>query len=121
MADRVRELTNRNRGRSMRQLVDDLRAYLRGWKNYFRLAQSRWILEKVDKWIRRRVRLAQLRQWRRAPKIYRELRARGATEREARGVAANAGRWWAMSHHIGLEKALPNHKLISAGILQLAV
>ena len=105
----------------MRQLVDDLRAYLQGWKNYFRLAQSRWILEKVDKWIRARVRLAQLHQWRHAPKIYGELRARGATEREARGIAANTGRWWAMSHHIGLSKALPNRKLIAAGVLPLAV
>ena len=120
MKTRVRQITNRNRGRTMRTIVDDLRRYLTGWKLYFRLGQSKQVFVRLDEWIRRRVRMVQLKQWKHGRKIYRELRARGASERQAAAVAAHAGRWWAMSKHIGTNIALPAHALHRAGIPRLA-
>jgi hypothetical protein len=120
MADKVRRITACTNGRSMRQVVERLREYLTGWKNYFRLGQRKTVFEELDQWIRRRVRMLQLRQWKRGRKIYRELRARGAPERQAAGLAAHAGRWWAMSAHHGICIALNNRALHRAGIPRLA-
>ena len=91
---RVRELTRRSGGRSMRDVVDRLRAYLLGWKGYFRLAQSKIVWQTLDEWIRHRLRAIQLKQWKRGTSMFRELRALGASVTVAHRVAANSRRWW---------------------------
>jgi len=91
---RIRELTRRSGGRSMRQVVENLRPYLLGWKAYFGLSQTPKVWRELDEWIRHRLRAIQLKQWRRGPTIYRELRALGANSQTARRVAANSYSWW---------------------------
>ncbi|CAG4926907.1 hypothetical protein R69919_05505 [Paraburkholderia gardini] len=91
---RIRELTGRNGGRSMQDVVERLRPYVQGWKAYFRLAQTPRVWLELDKWLRHRLRAIQLKQWRRGTTIYRELRALGASADVARQVAANSRCWW---------------------------
>jgi RNA-directed DNA polymerase len=107
MKERVRQITRRNAGRSLDAVIAELRGYLVGWKEYFRLADTPRILREIDEWIRHRLRAIQLKQWKRGPTVYRELRARGMSEDAAARVAGNARRWWrnaSMAIHI----ALPN-------------
>jgi len=94
---RVRQLTRRSGGRSMQQVVDRLRAYLLGWKGYFRLAQTPKVWRELDEWLRHRLRAIQLKQWKRGTTMFRELRALGAPIRTARRIAANSRRWWCNS------------------------
>lgn len=91
---RVRELTRRSGGRSMREVVDRVRVYLLGWKAYFRLSQSKTLWRTLDEWIRHRLRAIQPKQWGRGATIFRELRAMGAATWLAQKVAANSRRWW---------------------------
>ncbi len=91
---RVRQLTRRSGGRSLQDVVDRLRAYLLGWKGYFRLAQTPRVWRTLDEWLRHRLRAIQLKQWKRGKIIYRELRAIGASAAVAHRVAANSRRWW---------------------------
>lgn len=94
---RVRQLTRRSGGRSMRQVIDRLRVYLLGWKGYFRLAQTPRIWQSLDEWLRHRLRAIQLKQWKHGPTMYRELRALGAAHWVAQKVAANSRCWWCNS------------------------
>ena len=91
---RIRQLTCRNGGRSMEDVVDRLRPYLLGWKGYFRLAQTPKVWRELDKWLRHRLRAIQLKHWKRGTTMYRELMALGAKPDVARQVAANSRRWW---------------------------
>ena len=91
---RVRQLTRRSGGRSMVEVVERLRPYLRGWKAYFGLAQTPRVLRELDEWLRHRLRAIQLKQWKRGSTIYRELRALGTPAWIAQKVAANSRRWW---------------------------
>jgi hypothetical protein len=101
---RIRQLTRRNGGRSIEQVVEKLRSYLLGWTGYFRLAQTPGVWRRLDEWIRRRLRALQLKQWRRGKTIYRELIRLGASARVAQSVAALSRRWWHNSlsaiHHV---------------------
>jgi RNA-directed DNA polymerase len=63
---RVRTLTRRVRGVSLRQMVQELAAYLLGWRAYFGFCQTPTILRRLDKWIRRRLRAVVWKQWTRA-------------------------------------------------------
>lgn len=119
MKQRVRELTRRNSGTSLAQITARLREYLQGWKAYFRLAETPGIFADLDGWIRHRLRAIQLKQWKRGPTIYRELRARGASKDLAARVAGNARRWWRNSA-MGLHIALPNRLFDELGVPRLA-
>lgn len=101
---RVRQLTRRNGGRSMAEVIERLRSYVLGLKGYFGLAQTPRIWRRLDEWIRRRLRALQLKQWRRGKTIYRELIRLGASARVAQSVAALSRSWWYNSlsavHHV---------------------
>lgn len=93
MKERVRQITSRNGGRSMKAVIDELRKYLTGWRNYFSLAQTPKASGAWDEWIRHRLRTLQLKQWKRGMTMYRELIRLGAADWAARNVAANSRRW----------------------------
>jgi group II intron reverse transcriptase/maturase len=103
---RIREMTRRSGGRSLPEFVERLRTYLPGWKDYFQLAQTPKVFRELDEWIRHRLRAVQLKHWRRGTTMYRELKALGASETDARQVAANSRRWWRNSRLL-LNRALP--------------
>ena len=88
-------MTRRSGGRS-----------LPGWKGSFQLAQTPKVFRELDEWIRHRLRAVQLKHWRRGTTMYRELKALGASETDARQVAANSRRWWRNSRLL-LNRALP--------------
>ena len=119
MKERVRLLTRRTVGRSIEQVCAGLRSYLLGWKQYFRLADTPGVFATLDEWIRYRLRAIHLKQWRRGTTIYRELRARGLSDRGARKVAGNGRRWWRNSAQL-INAAFPISYFDELGVPRLA-
>ncbi len=119
MKERVRHITRRSAGRSLAQVCAGLTVYLRGWKNYFRLAETPKIFAQLDEWIRHRLRALQLKQWKRGTTIFRELTARGLSRDVAVRVAGNARRWWKNSAK-AIHIALPNKLFDQLGVPRLA-
>jgi RNA-directed DNA polymerase len=119
MKERVRGMTRRSRGRSLKQVCAELRSYLLGWKAYFQLADTPRVFAHLDEWIRHRLRALQLKHWKRGATIYRELRARGMSDHAACRVAANGRRWWHNSA-MALNIALPNKLFDELGVPRLA-
>lgn len=119
MKERVREITKRNGGRSLSTVAEELRAYLVGWKEYFKQADTPHTFAAADKWIRHRLRCLQLKQWKQGTTVFRELRARGMSEQAAKQVAVNTQRWWANSR-IAIHIALPNKYFDGLGVPRLA-
>ncbi|AUN93783.1 group II intron reverse transcriptase/maturase [Pseudazoarcus pumilus] len=103
---RIRQMTRRSGGRSLPEIAEQLRTYMPGWKAYFQLAQTPQVLRGLDEWIRHRLRAVQLKHWRRSTTMYRELKALGASEADARKVAANSRCWWRNSR-MALNRAMP--------------
>lgn len=91
---RIRELTGRSGGRSMAEVVQALRPYMLGWKGYFQLAQTPGVWQRLDEWLRHRLRAIQLKHWKRGTTMYRELLKLDAPPSVARQIAANSHRWW---------------------------
>jgi RNA-directed DNA polymerase len=119
MKERVREITARNGGRSVVQVASELRSYLTGWKEYFRLAQTPRVFSVLDEWIRHRMRMLHLKQWKRGTTTYRELRARNMSHHAAATVAVNTRRWW-RNASMKLNVALPTSYLDRLGVPRLA-
>ena len=98
--NRIRKATRRTCGRSMAQIIEQLRPYILGWKAYFGLAQTPRVWLRLDEWMRRRLRAIQLKQWKRGKTIYRELKALGAAENVAQRVSGNSRCWWRNSDRL---------------------
>jgi group II intron reverse transcriptase/maturase len=107
MKERIREITRRKGGKSMKSVFAELQGYLRGWKEYFRLADTPGKFGELDGWIRRRLIAAQLKQWKCGTTAYGKLRARGLSERSASAAAAHVRRWWRTAAHGTLKTAFP--------------
>jgi group II intron reverse transcriptase/maturase len=119
MKEQVRLITKRTCGRSIRQVVQELRSYLVGWKAYFRLAETPRIFNDLDEWIRHRLRAIHLKHWKRPKTIYRELRNRCLSGLGARRVAANGRRWWKNSGML-IHVAFPIRYFDELGVPRLA-
>ncbi len=104
--DRIRELTNRNRGASMITVVGELTSYLRGWLQYFGICQVPRPRRDLAEWIRARLRLLQVKQWKRGRTAYPRLVAMGANERAATHTAQRLRRWWYAAHSPGMSQAM---------------
>ena len=118
MKERVREITNRNRGRSLTAVAEELKGYLVGWREYFKQAETPRVFADLDSWIRHRLRCLQLKQWKRGKTVYRELRARGAPADVAAAIAAHTHRWWLTSAKL-LNSVLPSRIFDELGVPRL--
>jgi RNA-directed DNA polymerase len=118
--DRIREITLGSRGRSMKQTIDELTRYLRGWNGYFGFCETPWVLKDLDSWIRRRVRCAFWQQWKTSRKRLAELVKRGVNLEMAKNMAGSHKGPWHLSQSKAMSIALPNAELASLGLYSLA-
>lgn len=75
--EQIRKLTPRNSGDNVRYFVWRLNPILRGWSNYFRIANCKSIFENLMKWIRRRLRMKQMKEWKSYKSLHKNLRRLG--------------------------------------------
>lgn len=74
---KVKAITRRNSPVNLRQVIADLNPVLRGYANYFRMADCKRLFGELMSWIRRRLRAKQLALWKRASRLHRRLRQLG--------------------------------------------
>jgi RNA-directed DNA polymerase len=115
---KLKPLLRRSRGRSLTDTIRDLNPKLRGWVAYFRLAEVTNCLDRLDKWIRRKLRCIVWRQWKDGRTRVQKLKERGVdVRREGAGVWSR-GPWWnAGASHMG--GAFPNDALRRMGLVNL--
>jgi RNA-directed DNA polymerase len=117
--ERVRELTRRTRGVSIERMAEELARYLRGWIGYFGRCETPSVLEGLEAWLRRRLRSAIWKQWKRGTVRFAELRKRGVNQALAAKTAGSAHGPWHLANSKGLAFALPNAYFDSLGIPRL--
>src|SRR6185369_14208224 len=74
---KVKGLTHRNSPVNLEQVIADLNPVLRGFANYFRMANCQTVLRNLMSWIRRRLRAKQLALWKKPGRLHRRLRQLG--------------------------------------------
>jgi RNA-directed DNA polymerase len=94
MKQRVREITKRNRGVALAQMIMELNAFTTGWVTYFRHARCKGHLQRLDQWIRRKLRCVRLKHCKRTKAQADFLRSLGVPERRAWLLALSGKGWW---------------------------
>ena len=95
--DKIRELTDRNKGISNEIREKKYQEYARGWVEYFRLADMKGLLKTTDEWARRRIRALYWKQWKKIKTKYRMLKALGMEHWKAKEFACSRKGYWRMA------------------------
>jgi RNA-directed DNA polymerase len=118
--DKLKDMFRGGRGCNISQFIKEkLNPVVRGWKNYFRLNMVKRIVEELDGWIRRRLRVILWRQMKRTKTRARRLMERGLEEQRAWMSAGNQrGAWWnAGASH--MNEAYPMKYFRELGLVEL--
>ncbi|WP_242650322.1 group II intron reverse transcriptase/maturase [Alicyclobacillus tolerans] len=104
--DKVRITTKRSRGQSMAERLDILNKYLHGWSGYDRRAETRSVFVELDEWIRRRLRMCLLKQWKQPKTKRKKLVSLGIPEEWARNISGSRKGYWRLALTPQMNKAL---------------
>src|SRR6266550_6033059 len=119
--ERIREMTSRTRGISLPKMVTETATYLRGWLGYFGECQTPSVLQRLESWLRRRLRSVVWKQWKRGRTRFKELRKRGVSKDLAAQTAGSPHGPWRIANSPALAIALPNAYFAQLGLPPLVV
>ena len=117
--EKIRQITRRNRGVSLEQVIKELNAFLRGWLQYFRYAACRGELQRLDAWIRRKLRTYRLKQRKRGKSIADFLQQLGAPADQAWRIASSGKGWWRLANSPPVKRAMDNEWFAAQGLICL--
>jgi len=117
MKERIRVLTSRSNGWGNARRKEKLTAFIRGWVNYFKLADMKSLLIQIDEWYRRRLRMVIWKQWKRVRTRLRNLIKLGIPKNKAWQYANTRKGYWNTAKSPILNRTLTNARLYDAGYL----
>jgi RNA-directed DNA polymerase len=116
---RVRELTGRSWGVSMRYRFTRLAQYARGWMGYFGISEYYRPVPELDEWLRRRVRMCYWKQWRLCRTKVSNLLALGTGKRQAILTAISSKSYWHLSRTLATQTGMTNDWLKEQGLISV--
>jgi group II intron reverse transcriptase/maturase len=117
MKERIKTLTSRSNGWGYARRKVELRRYITGWVNYFKLADMKKLLERVDEWYRRRLRMVIWKQWKRVRTRGRNLMKLGIEKYKAWEYANTRKGYWHTAYSPILTRSVTNDRLKLAGYI----
>ncbi|MCE5331147.1 MAG: group II intron reverse transcriptase/maturase [Bacteroidales bacterium] len=116
---KIREVTGRSNGMGIEARRTRLNQVVRGWMNYFKLADAKKLVRGLDEWIRSRMRMVTWKRWKRVRTRFQNLKRSGISEERAWMWANTRKGYWRTAHSPILSRALSNERFKRAGYLSL--
>lgn len=120
MREKLKELTSRSNGWGNEKRKEKLREYIIGWVNYFKLAEMKKLLLRVDEWYRRRLRMVIWKQWKRIRTRLTNLIKLGINKYKAWEYANTRKSYWHTANSPILSTSITNDRLKQAGYIFLS-
>jgi len=119
MKAKLKELTSRSNGWGNEYRALKLKQFIRGWVNYFAMADMKSMVSRVDEWLRHRIRCIYWKQWKKVKTRFSNLKKLGVEEEKA-WICANMrnGNWYCSGYFV-LQTAFNNKKLRELGFITL--
>ena len=119
LKEKIRIVTGRSNGMGVDERKSRLNSIVRGWMNYFKLADAKQLLQGLDEWIRRRIRMVTWKRWKKIRTRFRNLMKAGLDKGKAWEFANSRKGYWRVAGSPILSCAIPNAFLKRAGYLSL--
>ena len=118
--EKIREITSRSNAMRMETRFLKLRQVIKGWVNYFKIANMKMIAQRLDEWIRRRIRMCYWKQWKKIKTKHDNLVRLGIENDKAWQFANTRKSYWRISNSQILTESLNNKILERLGYLSLS-
>ncbi len=116
---RLRELTGRSWRVGWAYRYQQLKRYITGWMNYFALSEYYSLLPGLDNWLRRRLRLCYLKQWRRPRTRIRRLTSLGVPLALAIGIGMSSKGYYRLAKTKAVQLGISNQWLEKQGLVSI--
>ena len=117
--DNIRDITGRSNGMGIELRRIRLNQLMRGWIDYFKLADAKGLVQRLDKWIRSRIRMVTWKRWKKVRTRYANLKGLGIKEEQAWMWANTRKGYWRTAHSPILLIALSIERFKRGGYLSL--
>ncbi|OFV69156.1 reverse transcriptase (RNA-dependent DNA polymerase) [Acetobacterium wieringae] len=111
LKDKIRQITGRSNGMGIQRRKERLLQIVRGWVNYFKLADMKNILKPLDEWMRSRIRMVVWKRWKKVKTRFINLKKLGLDEERAWMWANTRKGYWRTAHSPILLRTLSNDRL----------
>ncbi len=117
LKDKLRAITGRSNGMSIEGRKNKLNQIIRGWVQYFKLADMKTIANSIDEWLRRRIRMITWKRWKKVKTKFENLRKLGVAKRKAWEWANTRKSYWHTANSWILTTTLTNARFEKQGYL----
>jgi RNA-directed DNA polymerase len=118
--DKIRAITCRSKPYPMEQRMMEIRRLNYGWGNYFKLSEAKSVFERLDEWVRSRVRLCYWKQWKKPKTRVKALERLGIKPKQAYMWGNTRKGYWRTVHSPILLRAIDNAFLKKEGLISLS-
>ena len=113
-------LTKRNRGISLTRMFEEIHRKMRGWLQYYSIGKLTNFIQRLDKWLRVRIRQYIWKQWKKFKTKVTNLQKLGLSQRDAYVFASTRKGYWRTAHSKTLSYSLTNRKLEQLGLMNMS-
>lgn len=117
---KIKEITSRSKPIPMEQRVKKLTQYLTGWCGYFALADTHTPFQRLDEWLRRRLRMCMWKQWKKPKTKVKNLLALGVPRGKAHEWGNSRKAYWRIAGSPIMQRTLDNQYWLNLGLCSLA-
>lgn len=119
LKDKLRNLTGRSKIGYIKTTYEKIKQLIVGWVNYFKLADMKAVMSKIDEWLRRRIRMCYWKQWKKISTKFNNLKKLGIPKDKAWEFANTRKGYWRTAKSPILHRSITNTKLEKAGLVSL--
>ena len=118
--DKLRKLTSRSRCGSIVKTMEKIKVFMRGWLNYYSIADMKNNIEDLNGWLYRRIRMCIWKQWKLPRTRMRRLIGLGVDSHYAATIAYDRKGYWFNAGNKAVNWALNKERLINWGFYDLS-
>jgi group II intron reverse transcriptase/maturase len=115
LKERLRTITSRKRGGTIKHILDEITKLMNGWLGYYRIADMKKYLEGISEWLRRRIRQIYWKRWKRVRTRYGNLIQLGVPPHKALQYANTRKGYWCIAGSFILTTTLNNRYFETLG------
>ena len=118
--EKLRKLTSRSQGRSVRAVMQDVKVFMQGWLGYYAIADMKNMMDEWNGWLRRRLRMYIWKQWKKPKTRVKNLKKLGMEDWKAYRNGNTRKGYWAVAGSGILTHTITNERLAQAGYYDIA-
>src|SRR5699024_8038740 len=116
---KLKQITKRNRGHNIRKIIQEVNEVTTGWINYFGIGFMKGYIQRINHWLKRRIRMIIWKRWKNVQARFKSLMKLGVSRQQAWEWANTRKGYWRVANSYILHRTITNKNLEKVGYKDL--